>query len=112
VMKDAGFFGYFSERRTINADGLVNDYTFQQRLRRGELARYLCENRVRYLVQQVPADRGDVLAGAYDCWPWRNYSQLYGVYSDPILLCRKQEVYRSPFYRSGSIRSRFIIWKL
>jgi hypothetical protein len=90
----------------------VNDYAFQERLRRGELLCYLRENRVQYLVQQVPRERPEVLSGDYDQWSWRDFSQLYGVYSDPVALRREHELFRSRLYRSGSTRSSFIIWSL
>jgi len=43
AMHDAGAFAYFSQRRTINLDGVINSYAFQERIRLGTLERYFDE---------------------------------------------------------------------
>jgi hypothetical protein len=56
---NAGELAYFSERRVINLDGLVNDYAYYQKFIRGggRLSDYLSANGVRYLVDyQIPVD--------------------------------------------------------
>lgn len=45
-----GFIGYFTERSVINGDGLVNTHEFAGRLREDDLAGYLDENGVEYLI--------------------------------------------------------------
>ena len=39
-MTDCGYFAYFSQRRTINLDGLINGYEFQHALTSSDLPRY------------------------------------------------------------------------
>lgn len=40
AMHDAGAFAYFSQRRTINLDGVINSYAYRDRVREGTLAEY------------------------------------------------------------------------
>lgn len=112
AMKDAGIFGYVSERRTINLDGLVNDYYFQRVLRDQDLARYLMRNRVAYLAQHAIWDRPDVVDGSYQTWRFSLRSQLYDVDSDVVEVASIDEVYRSPSYFDGRQDTVFIIWRL
>ena len=48
-----GFFGFFSGRRIVDGDGLVNDHAYAQRLTDGTLAGYLDEERICYVVVSV-----------------------------------------------------------
>lgn len=50
----SGFVGFFSERSVIDGDGLVNDYAYARRLRDGDLAGYLEEQGVCYVVTDTP----------------------------------------------------------
>lgn len=50
---DAGVIGYFSHRKVINLDGLVNDFQFLT-LSYKDLPRYLLENEVKYLTTYFP----------------------------------------------------------
>jgi hypothetical protein len=47
---DPGKIAYFSGRRTISLDGLVNDYVYQEALREDRLYEYLRERDVAYVV--------------------------------------------------------------
>jgi hypothetical protein len=49
ALRDAGVFGYFSDRPTINLDGLINSYEYQQYVREGRLMEFLRERHVRYV---------------------------------------------------------------
>jgi len=49
ALRDAGIFGYFSDRPTINLDGLINSYEYQQYVRDGRLMDFLRERRVKYV---------------------------------------------------------------
>jgi hypothetical protein len=51
AMKEAGNFGYFSQRSVINLDGLVNDVEYQEALRDKALNAYFTERNVKYVVQ-------------------------------------------------------------
>lgn len=123
---DCGCFSFWSGRRFINLDGLVNDYDYQERLRRGELAEYLGERGVRYLVAGV-WDRPQLrrteptyryraapacYAGAYDQLAFAVYSYRYETFSDTIMLPMSAEVFRSKTTRDGDAAARWIVYDL
>lgn len=58
AMRDAGIFGYFSRRPTINLDGLVNDYDYQRVLAEGRLAEYFHNNRVEFFAHHALVSKG------------------------------------------------------
>jgi hypothetical protein len=56
-LRDAGVFGYFSETKTVNLDGLINSYEFQDSILSGELESYMYKNDFAYLADAyVPCD--------------------------------------------------------
>lgn len=110
AMKDAGTFGYFSERSVINLDGVVNEIAFQDTLREGRLGPYLRRHGVRYVVQHAVWDRPDVVAGTYDRYGLRVESRKYGVESDEIELRRSDEAYRSKPFFDGPYETVFLVW--
>lgn len=112
AMKDAGNFGYFSERSTINLDGVVNDLAYQRTLRDGDLGGYLARNGVAYLVQHAFWDRPDILAGSYGEYRMTYRSRLYGTESDTITVRRGDEAYRSRPYFDGPHKTVFLVWRL
>lgn len=112
AMKDAGHFGFFGEREVINLDGLVNDFKYQEVLRSKRLNEYLKENKVNYLVQHALWNRPDVTEGNYDSLELTYTSHRYSVQSDPVVVYKKNEIYRSEPYFDGNNRVSFIIWKL
>ena len=111
-MKDAGDFGYFSERSVINLDGVVNNLEYQAALRERSLAAYLAIHRVGYIVQHAFWDRPDILTGSYDSFSMSYRSRLYETDSDPIVLRKTDEVYRSQPYFDGPYETVFLIWKM
>jgi hypothetical protein len=112
AMKDAGNFGYFSCRATVNLDGVVNGLAYQRALRDKALKEYLAGLGVGYLVQHAFWERPDVLAGSYGELRMRFHSRLYGVDSDEIAVRRSDEVYRSRPYFDGPYETVFLVWKL
>lgn len=112
AMKDAGIFGYFSGRKVINLDGVVNDREFQEVLRKKGLREYLFKNNVRYIVQHAVWNRDDVVSGQYETFTQEYPSRRYDRQGDSLLLERENEVYRSPPYRDGPYRTVFLIWEL
>ncbi|MDW8103440.1 MAG: hypothetical protein RMK92_00370 [Armatimonadota bacterium] len=114
AMKDAGRFGYYSDRRVINLDGLVNNMQLQEQIRAGKLRQYLQDRGVRFLVQhaitpdsQMVEDAPAVTAGIYRRTRIFYLSQLYNVYSEGIPLYRDDERFRTR-HRGGV----FLIWAL
>jgi hypothetical protein len=55
ALRDAGIFGYFSERPTINLDGLINSYEYQQYVRDGRLMDFLNERKVEFVADTYSA---------------------------------------------------------
>lgn len=49
AIKDAGLFGYFSDRRTINLDGKANGYAYRVALYDGDVQGYLRSSNVEYI---------------------------------------------------------------
>jgi 4-amino-4-deoxy-L-arabinose transferase-like glycosyltransferase len=108
AMKDCGTFGYFSDRRTINLDGVVNDFVYQDYLRDGRLNEYLKLTDVDYIVQHsVPLKESDY--GVYEqIYPCR----LYGGEDSKLELKKEDEVFRSQFYvDEGGSSSILVIWR-
>lgn len=114
AMKDAGRFGYYSDRRVINLDGLVNNMQLQEQIRAGRLREYLRERGVRYLVQHsitpdslMVDDAPAVTQGTYRRTRIFYLSRLYHVRSEGIPLYREDEQFRE-HYAQGA----FLIWRL
>ncbi len=112
AMKDAGTFGYFSGRSTVNLDGVVNGLDLQRALRDKALARYLARLGVRYIVQHAFWDRPDIVAGDYGELRMSFRSRLYEADSDEIVVYRSDEAYRSRPYSDGPYETVFLVWRL
>lgn len=114
AMHDAGVFGYFSGRRVVNLDGVVNTMGYQDTLRDGHWSDYLKSRGVQYIVKH---DFGDIDYGEsvdihrYNYWSYRVLSHRYDVWSDRIGLFRADEVYRSREYLDGAKRVAATIWR-
>lgn len=111
AMKDAGHFSYFSGRDVINLDGLVNNFDYQEVLRKKELNLYLRKNGVKYIVQHAIWNRDDINSGNYDTVSFNYISHKYSEKSDPVILKKSDEVYRSAPYYDGEYNSVFLIWR-
>jgi hypothetical protein len=112
AMKDAGTFGYFSERRVINLDGVVNNLGYQAALKERNLRGYLAIKGVGFVVQHAFWDRPDITKGEYDSLAVSYRSHRYECDSDSILLPKAGEVYRSRPYFDGPYETVFVIWKI
>ena len=49
----SGWVGWFSARHVVDGDGLVNDHAYARRLRENQLAGYLHDEGIRYIVQNL-----------------------------------------------------------
>ncbi len=112
AMKDAGTFGYFSERRTVNLDGVVNDLAYQRALRDRALNGYLERLGVGYFAQHAFWNRPDILTGSYGVFRMSFRSHLYETESDELVVQRNDEAYRSRPYFDGPYETVFLVWKL
>lgn len=112
AMKDSGCFGYFSDRRTINLDGMVNDFEYQEYLRKDRLEEYLQMNGVDYFVQHafwfgdVGVNRGD-----YEEYTLYIPSRLYEG-GGTVTVEKEQEVFRSGIYVPRRFEpTRVVMWR-
>jgi hypothetical protein len=113
AMKDCGAFGYYSERTTINLDGMVNDFEYQEYLRRGELEEYLNENGVDYFVQHAfwfgdaPVNTGD-----YEEYSLYIPCRVYEGEGGTLTVTKENEVFRSEYYCPRTHEpTRVIVWR-
>ncbi|MFC1553415.1 hypothetical protein ACFL7D_02165 [candidate division KSB1 bacterium] len=111
-MIDAGIFGFFSERRTINLDGLVNTLEYQEVLRNKKLNDYFENNDVSYYVNFVFKDYQDAYDKGYKIYRRTFPSQKYNIESDEIQFLEENEVYRSTPTKYWSYEMVFLIWRL
>jgi len=112
AMKDAGNFGFFSERRVINLDGVVNNLEYQAALKERSIKAYLTIKGVRFIAQHAFWDRPDITSGNYDSYAMTYESHRYRCESEEIFLLKADEVYRSRPYFDGPYETVFIIWKM
>lgn len=122
---DCGKMAFWSGQRVVNLDGLVNDRGYQEYLGRGELAAYLRERQVRYLVVAILGEPGatrepmylhrvapDVFDGTYHEYRFFVHSYLYGVPSDTLRIPRRAEVWRSEAGSDGGEPFRWVAFDL
>lgn len=112
AMSDCGNFGYYSSRRTINLDGLVNSFDYQRVLRDRDLGAYLARCGAGYIAHHAFWNRPDILSGAYEPIRLSYRSRLYDAYSDEVVVTAADEVYRSRPYFDGPYETVFLVWKL
>lgn len=112
AMKDCGTFGYFSKRRVINLDGIINNLEYQEYLKEERFKKYLKDKNVTYFVRHASWTDEDVNKGNYSDFAVTSYSHLYDKKGGEITLRKKNEIYRSPFYYDGPFKTVFIIWEL
>jgi len=120
-MTDAGIFGYYSERRVVNLDGVVNNREYQRYLRNRQLKAYFLRQGIEYLVVYVvpdsprfptPSRQGDpwaaIYRGQYREFRFAYYARMYGdTPSDEIRLLSEDEV-----YRERHLKGMLVIWRV
>lgn len=94
AMTDAGVFAYFSGRTTVNLDGLINNYRYQDYLRAGRLVEYFEEKSIDYVYEQASYGRADYLDGTYTTRPFRIWYRHGNRLAGEITLYREDEVKR------------------
>jgi hypothetical protein len=108
ALKDAGLFGYFSDRHVINLDGKANGYRYSDYLSRGEIDQYLREAQTRFVAD-------------IDCRYVENLCRIAIPQPRPpavhLFMPEDREVYRSKPYPARIFQSagrgdrRFRIWQ-
>jgi hypothetical protein len=123
---DCGKAAFWSGRRFVNLDGLVNDFAFQRALANRGLGRYLADHGVDRLVFGVwngppygaapiePVYRHrlapQVYEGHYEAADYFLFSYVHGAWSDTLRLPRERERWRSGAIRDGRWMARLIIY--
>jgi hypothetical protein len=109
AMKDAGNFGFYSRRKTINLDGLVNNFEYQKSLLQKEFEKYLKSKRVKYFVDhhvnRSQHYRNNEINYAF-------YSRFYNVWGDSITVQKGNEIYLSDHYYDGNEKVQLVIWEI
>ncbi len=124
---DSGKLAFWSGRRVVNLDGLVNDFAYQRALRDGRLAEYLAKRNVKYLIFPAwdrPLARGTyepmyehrvapaLYSGNYDSAEFYVYCYQHMTYSDRVPLPRSAEVWRSATLRDGRALCKTVVFDL
>jgi len=93
-MSDAGVFAFFSGRVTVNLDGLINNYRYQEALRDGRFRDYLASRRVGFIYDQSAYRCPEVLDGTYRTRTLRFLYYPGTRVGGQVALDRADEVYR------------------
>ena len=112
AMKDAGNFGYYSRRRVVNLDGLVNTWAYQDSLGAGRLEGFLRSRGVQYFVQHAIYERPDILDGTYERFRFELWSHRHGRPGGSLELRAEDEVYRSVPFTDAGHPTVFLIWRM
>jgi hypothetical protein len=107
-MTDAGLFGYFSRRPTVNLDGVINGYEYQEALRDHRLTEYLESCGVTHIADYEVRYRNGI-------YVIRLPARLHGRAGGAIEATPAAEVYASADYTQGAFKGgtiHFAIWDL
>lgn len=104
--KDAGVFAWFSGLPTVNLDGLVNSWDYQDALRDERHLDFLRACGVTHLFQHNVEPEG--LHGAHRFWFKSNYHDHE---AEPLYLQPADIVYRSDAFQQGGAPAHFVIWR-
>jgi len=126
---DVGALAFWTRRRVINLDGVINNFEYQEYLRAGRLREYLREQGVTFLAtalwdreqtytrrpiepmyRQV-LDPAAVHGVGYAKHEFFVYSYLYGVYSDRITFTPRDEVYRKFLGKNGIADTTYVVYR-
>lgn len=112
AMKDSGAFGFFSDHRVINLDGVVNNRSYQEALCADGIQSYLLHEGVEfYVAHSLRSAPVNVQEGDYQTYDRRVHSSLlFDCSAGGVLLHTSDEVYRAPYNDGSGIH--FVIWQL
>ncbi len=107
AIKDAGLFGYFCDRKTVNLDGKANGYLYRKALYDDDVDGYLQDAKVKYIAHVA----GRYADGVCRIWiPRVNRRPALMLMSEAreVFHSRPFRVYRNRIRPAGE--ARFIIW--
>jgi hypothetical protein len=110
ALKDTGLFSYYSNRKVINLDGLVNSPDYYHQLIKLGLPGYLEEKGVDFFVDQSLVNSSEeVKSGSYTSYHYSLINRIGEVSIEPLELRRSDEIYRFAYKNDKKTLS---IWKL
>ena len=112
AMTDSGNMGFYSGRRVVDLDGIVNSWDYQEALRVRGLREFLSREGVVYYAQHAFWNDPRITEGRYDTYTFTAYSHLYDQTGGSLTLRRADEIYRSPPYWDGPHRTALVIWRI
>jgi hypothetical protein len=98
-MTDCGLFGYLSDRRTVNLDGVINSFAYWQALRERRLDRFLADEHVTHFGYHAVQYRDGVFVA-------RIPAHVLGEPDAVIVTTPDAEVFRSEPYSQGL----YVLW--
>ncbi len=127
---DVGALAFWTQRKVINLDGVVNNFAYQEYLRTRRLRDYLRERGVTHLATAL-WDREQSYTGRpiepmyrqvldpaaergvdYAKHEFFVYSYLYDVYSDVVTLGPRDEVYRKFLGKNGVADTAYVVYRI
>jgi hypothetical protein len=93
-MADAGVFAFFSDRTTVNLDGLINNFRYQEALRSGRVLEYLRARGIEYIFDQYVVGHPEWISGRYDSRVFRFWYRRENRLAGQITLRHEDEVHR------------------
>jgi hypothetical protein len=113
ALSDAGVFGYFNDRRTINLDGLINSYQFQQDIANGQLEFILKKNNIKYFASAYSLYHEEQTKILIRAWRGKNIKSPIGY---AVKASSKDALYSGRPKLNRTISNRkvicFRIWKI
>ncbi|RMF93722.1 MAG: hypothetical protein D6734_09410 [Candidatus Schekmanbacteria bacterium] len=112
MIEDAGILGYFSDRRVVNIDGVINNFELQEYFKEGKFVQYIKDKGIKYFAHHAFWNSPTVREGTYKSYLFRSFSHLYDKWGGDLVLEKKDEIYRSKEYNHFGDKTVFIIWKI
>lgn len=127
---DVGALAFWTSRKVINLDGVMNDYDYQEQLRDGRLKDYLRRHGVTHVgtalweaeptytgrtVEPMYRHQIDVEAakgGHYECHPFYVYSYVFAKFSDSLCLKQSAEIFRVSAGRQAVGEVAYVVYEL
>ncbi len=112
MVEDAGIIAYFSERKVVNIDGVINNFELQDYLREGKMLQYIKDKGIKYFAHHAFWNNPGVRDGTYRSYLFRSFSHLYDKPGGDLVLEKDDEIYRSAVYDHFGDKTIFVIWKI
>lgn len=112
MVEDAGIVAYFSGRKVVNIDGVINNFELQNYFRNRGILQYIKNKGIRYFAHHAFWKSPGVIDGSYKKYLFRGYSHLYDKPGGDLVFLKTDEIYRSQVYDHFGDKTIFIIWRI